>query len=110
MDRGDVVKQFAAEVDRAVPPAEPIYFVGVGEERTAWYLHHRLIQTRLLADDSLDVQIGRLPMDRSAYVLCRLPNEADLAKSASVDAITRSKDYRGRGEAFEQRSLVRVTP
>jgi hypothetical protein len=109
MNRG-LIKPFAADIHARVPTDQPIYLLGVGEDRIVWYLEHRAIQARKREEEPLEVQIGRLPREASVAI-CPLPKLEEIrAKVRSLDVLVESADYRGRDDGLEKRALVRIEP
>lgn len=105
-------RDFAAAVNRAAPPGETIWLVGVGEERTVWYLRPPVAQTRKRDDESLDVQLARLPAGRASLVLTRLPLVDNLAarSAGGVETIETSRSFREKRGDEEVRALVKLVP
>ena len=103
------VRGFAAAANAAVPPGEPIWLVGVGEERTVWYLRQPLRQARQREEESLDAELSHV--SGPAWVLCRAGQATKLASAVGGDLriVTTSESYRPPRES-ERRALVKIGP
>lgn len=104
-------RDFAAEVNRIAPAGETIWLVGVGEDRTVWYLRPPVMQSRHRDDEPLDAQLARLPAGAASLAMTRLPTVARLAeRSTAIETLAASRSYREKRGDDERRALVRLTP
>lgn len=107
LNRGRI-KPFATEIARQVPAEEPVYLIGVGEERVIWYLPNKAIQTRKREDEPLETQLDRLPQ-APVVAIVPAPRVDELReKVRALDVLVESSDYRAREDGREKRALVRI--